>query len=156
MTEHAHHQHNHNHCVKTAMENAALLCEEKGVRLTDTRKRVLELIWQGHEAVKAYDLIQQFSDGGTKPPTVYRALDFLLEQGLIHRIDSLNAFIGCPHPDHHDECGLQVLVCDECHLVEELHTHDAVSTIADAASATGFKVVRPVVEVHGLCEKCQA
>lgn len=147
--------HNHKHCVLDAMQQAEQICKEKGVRLTDTRKRVLELIWQGHEAIKAYDLIQQFSDGGTKPPTVYRALDFLLENGLIHRIDSLNAFIGCPHPEHHDECGLQVMVCDKCHRVEELHTHDAMSMITKAAAATGFEVSHPVVEVHGLCEKCK-
>jgi Fur family zinc uptake transcriptional regulator len=147
--------HDHNHCFETAMSTAEKICDESGARLTDTRRRVLELIWQGHSAVKAYDLIQQFADDGTtKPPTVYRALDFLLELGLIHRIESLNAFVGCADPGHHDSCGLQLMVCEICQRVEELHTHGSMTDIVDEAEKTGFKVKQPVLELHGICSEC--
>lgn len=147
--------HNHEHCFDTAMLTAEKICEENSARLTDTRRRVLELIWQGHSAVKAYDLIQQFAeDGTTKPPTVYRALDFLLDLGLIHRIESLNAFVGCTDPGHHDSCGLQLMVCEKCQGVEELHTHGSMTDIVAAAEQTGFKVSQPVLELHGVCANC--
>ena len=87
---------------------------ERGVRLTPLRRRVLELVWGSHRAVKAYDLLAALGDavGAAKPPTVYRALEFLMAQGLVHRIDSLNAFVGCPQPDHRHSA--QFLICGGC------------------------------------------
>ena len=94
--------HDHKHCIKGALEEARALCAQKGVRLTALRETVLELIWQSHRPVGAYEILAELTriqDKSAQPPTVYRALDFLLEHGLIHRLSSLNAFIGCPHPE---------------------------------------------------------
>ncbi|MBM4202103.1 MAG: hypothetical protein FJ189_12570, partial [Gammaproteobacteria bacterium] len=97
--------HDHDDCIHRALASAERLCAERGVRFTPVRRRVLELIWRSHEAVKAYDLLEQLKtfDPAAKPTTVYRALDFLREQGLIHRVESLNAFIGCSDVGHQHE-----------------------------------------------------
>ncbi len=94
-------KHNHNHCIETALQEARRLCEDRGLRFTELRERILRMVWQGHKAVKAYDLLDQLSNegGSAKPPTVYRALDFLMEHGFVHKIESMNAYVGCPHPD---------------------------------------------------------
>ena len=95
-------EHDHRVCVKDALEQATAICAKRGARLTPIRRRVLELIWASHKPSGAYDILEALSQESRgkriAPPTVYRALDFLLEQGLIHRLESLNAFIGCPHP----------------------------------------------------------
>src|SRR3546814_13619005 len=98
--------HDHDHCVSHALAEADSLCARQGVRLTALRKRVLELVWQSHKPLGAYDILAQLTEQDGRraaPPTVYRALDFLLENGLVHRIASLNAFIGCNHPEHRSE-----------------------------------------------------
>lgn len=91
----------HKTCIKSALKHAEDICVQSGVRLTKQRKQVLELIWQNHKSHKAYDILEKMAalDKSAKPPTVYRALDFLQEQGLVHKIQSLNAYVGCPHPD---------------------------------------------------------
>ena len=95
--------HDHSHCVHSALSEADVLCAQKGLRLTALRRRVLELVWQSHKPLGAYDILAVLSEQDGRraaPPTVYRALDFLLDNGLVHRIASLNAFIGCSHPEH--------------------------------------------------------
>ena len=103
--------HNHDDCRTKAVLTAGRLCSERGVQLTTIRRQVLELIWGNHKAVKAYDLLDQMKplQQSAKPATVYRALDFLLEQGLIHRVESLNAFIGCSCSESQHE--LLLLIC---------------------------------------------
>ena len=97
-------RHRHSECVSDALAAAEQHCREKGNRLTPLRRRVLELVWTNHEPVKAYDVLSdlQADRARAAPPTVYRALDFLQEVGLVHRIESLNAFVGCgdPHRKH--------------------------------------------------------
>ena len=93
--------HDHSRCVAEALAEAEALCAKQGTRLTTLRKRVLELVWASHKPLGAYDILGVLSEEDGRraaPPTVYRALDFLLENGLVHRIASLNAFIGCVHP----------------------------------------------------------
>ena len=92
--------HEHQGCVADALARAEDVCRQRGARLTPLRRRVLELVWDSHRAVKAYDLLAALGEtaGAAKPPTVYRTLEFLMEHGLVHRIDSLNAFVGCPQP----------------------------------------------------------
>ena len=92
--------HDHEHCIEDAVSAAEKLCAAKGLRFTPLRRRVLELVWSGHKPVGAYALLDQLRDEdlGSAPPTIYRALDFLIEHGLIHRIERMNAFIGCSHP----------------------------------------------------------
>ncbi|MGC9007798.1 MAG: Fur family transcriptional regulator [Halothiobacillaceae bacterium] len=144
----------HDHCLAHALNQAETLCQNHGARLTPLRRRVLELIWASHEAVKAYDILSRLSseDHTVKPPTVYRALDFLLEQGLVHRVDSLNAFVGCSHPDKPHEARL--LICTRCGRVDELATPELDDAIARALAPTGFQPTRARLEIHGLCADC--
>lgn len=148
------HSHDHTVCIENAVEEAERLCAARGSRFTDLRRRILTMIWQGHKAVKAYDLLDQLAaeGGSAKPPTVYRALDFLMEEGLVHKIESLNAYIGCPHPgnDHVS----QFLICDECETVEEITTDALSKAVLAAAADRNFKITRQTLELHGVCEAC--
>ena len=150
------HDHNHDHsfCIDDAIERAVAICEERGVRFTELRKTVLGLVWRGHESVKAYDLLDQLAGlgGSAKPPTVYRALEFLMEQGLVHKIESLNAYVGCPHPgeDHVS----QFFICDSCGHVEEVNIPNLEVLINEQALKGGFKIYRQTVEIRGQCKGC--
>ncbi|PAU86791.1 Fur family transcriptional regulator [Pseudomonas sp. WN033] len=151
-----HHPHDHSQCVHQALSSAEHLCQREGVRLTALRKRVLELVWQSHKPLGAYDILETLAreDGRrAAPPTVYRALDFLLEQGLVHRIASLNAFIGCSSPEHRHQG--QFLICRQCHVAVELDQSPIHQAIADSAATLGFEVESETVEITGLCKRCQ-
>ncbi len=147
----------HQQCIDDALSIAQVMCDEEQLRLTPLRKRVLELVWQSHQPMGAYDILAQLtSEEGrpAAPPTVYRALDFLLEHGLIHRIASLNAFIGCAYPQQPHQA--QFLICRLCRFAREL-PHSAIdAAIADEAHKAGFTVEGQVIEVFGLCAPCQA
>ncbi len=148
--------HNHSHCIDAALETAESLCAKRGTRLTDIRRRVLEMVWQGHKAVKAYDLLDQLSADGisAKPPTVYRALDFLITEGLVHKIESMNAYVGCPHPD--DDHVSQFLICDQCEAIQEVNSAALDQALGDAAQSAGFQTNRQTIELHGHCASCRA
>ncbi|GEQ98761.1 transcriptional repressor [Iodidimonas gelatinilytica] len=148
--------HDHAQCSSDALAEAQRICARRGVRLTETRQKVLELIWGDHAAVKAYDLLEQLSGPGrsVRPPTIYRALEFLLENGLIHRIESLNAYVGCPQPG--GQHSSQFLICDTCSIVIELTGADVARAVADEATSHGFEITRQTIEVHGLCGPCAA
>ncbi len=137
-----------------ALLRAEQICAARGVRLTPLRRRVLQLVQQRHAAVKAYDLLAQLSteDHAAKPPTVYRALDFLLAQGLIHRVDSLNAFVGCSHPDTPHAAHL--LICRDCGRVEELHDAALESALARALAASHWLQPQARLEVLAVCPQC--
>jgi len=148
------HKHDHDACIENAVADAERICEKRGTRFTELRRRILTMIWQGHKAVKAYDLLDQLAVGGgsAKPPTVYRALDFLMEEGLVHKIESLNAYVGCPHPgDVHIS---QFLICDECETVDEVTSGVLSSAVAEAAEIAGFTIQKQTLELHGLCKNC--
>lgn len=146
--------HDHQGCIDRALKSADRLCGERGVRFTPLRRRVLELVWGSHEAVKAYDLLERLkaSDPAAKPSTVYRALDFLLEQGLIHRVESLNAFIGCSHAGRSHE--LLLLICEACQAVEERPAPELMKAAAEEIQAAGFLARGKAFEVRGLCARC--
>lgn len=147
-------QHNHNACIDNAVAEAERICNERGTRFTNLRKQILLMIWQGHKAVKAYDLLDQLAKegGSAKPPTVYRALDFLMQEGLVHKIESLNAYVGCDHPgDLHIS---QFLICDECEDVREVTTDDLLKSVNTVAQQSNFTINRQTLELHGLCEVC--
>ena len=92
--------HKHQECLQSAIAAAKTHCDAAGIRLTPIRQRVLELVWQNHEPVKAYDILDKLKQAksSSAPPTVYRALDFLQDEGLVHKIESLNAYVGCGNP----------------------------------------------------------
>jgi Fur family zinc uptake transcriptional regulator len=148
--------HDHARCVSAALEQAARLCERTGQRLTPIRRRVLELVWSSHQPVGAYAILDQLKGDGHRsaaPPTVYRALEFLLARGLVHRIESLNAFIGCPAPDA--EHPVQFLICRRCGTTAELDDRSVDTALAKSAAARGFAVERRVIELSGLCRHCK-
>ena len=148
--------HDHSHCVHNALAEAESICARQGLRLTELRKRVLELVWQSHKPLGAYDILGVLSelDGRrAAPPTVYRALDFLLENGLVHRIASLNAFVGCNRPEHAHQG--QFLICRICHAAIELEQSAISEAIVASAAGVGFVVESQTVEVVGLCAGCR-
>lgn len=152
-----HHAHDHSRCVSDALDAAEQLCSRDGVRFTALRKRVLELVWQSHRPLGAYDILDTLAreDGRrAAPPTVYRALDFLLEQGLVHRIASLNAFIGCTSPEHRHQG--QFLICRSCRVARELDQALIHQAIGESARAVGFQVESETVEITGLCAPCRS
>lgn len=148
--------HNHEACVSRALADAREICQQQHARLTPTRERVLELIWQSHKPLGAYDVLAHLTEDGhnAAPPTVYRALDFLQQHGLVHRIASLNAFIGCTHAGE-QHTGM-FLICRKCQNVLELTAPAVSGAVEDAASTEGFDVDEVTLEIAGLCPQCQA
>jgi Fur family zinc uptake transcriptional regulator len=148
--------HDHARCIDAALHRAAALCARRGARLTDLRRRVLELVWQRHAAIKAYDILDELgsAEGSAKPPTVYRALDFLIAHGLVHRLESLNAYVGCPEPDAPHEG--QFLICGSCGGVSEFEAPAIQAAITKQAAGLGFAVARQTVEARGTCQTCRS
>ncbi len=132
------------------MAIAAQACAARGERFTKLRAHIFELILTADGAVKAYDLLEQISPdvGSPKPPTIYRALDFLSRLGLIHRVEALNAYIACDHA--HDGEAAEFFICTNCQAVQERHAHDHTDCMPD-----GFLIKRSVIEHYGLCATCQ-
>lgn len=151
----AHTSHNHQTCINTALINAGEICAAKNVRFTPLRKRVLELLWGNHKTVKAYDILEILhrEDKSAKPPTVYRTLEFLLEVGLIHKVDSLNAYVGCSHPQETPH-SCQFMICRSCGVVTEFCDPDIFNAINVNARALNFSAERQIIEVHGVCKEC--
>jgi Fur family transcriptional regulator, zinc uptake regulator len=175
--------HDHSLCTHQALEHAVSLCLARGERLTALRKRVLELIWQHeHRPIGAYELIdklRQERKNTVAPPTVYRSLDFLLAQGLIHRLDSCNAYIGCHHKlkglsfgderENLDKAALDAakrqsahalgtcfLLCDSCEQVEELEDPLLNQALNNCAARHRFHISGRTIELHGQCQACQS
>jgi Fur family transcriptional regulator, zinc uptake regulator len=147
--------HDHDLCIEDALGRASALCEAQGVRLTELRHAVLELVWRGHEPVGAYALLDALrkTHPNAAPPTVYRALDFLAAHGLIHRIESLNAYIGCSHPE--EPHASQFLICAKCSTAAEIDDPAVARALSRSADGLGFAVVHQTVELSGLCPSCR-
>jgi len=147
-------RHRHSNCVALALSAADSACHERGHRLTKIRRRVLELVWSSHEPVKAYDLLEALRADKKRaaPPTVYRALDFLQAQGLVHRIESLNAYVGCGAPGHGGTG--QLLICRYCGQVAELDDRDIIDLISLKSEKLGFEIIRQTIEIEGVCAGC--
>lgn len=147
--------HDHKQCIDSAIDVAEHLCNIRGVQLTPIRLKVLELILNSHKAVKAYDLLDQIKpiNDAAKPSTVYRALDFLLEQGLIHRVESLNAFVGCHRSaSEHEQL---LLICKVCNNVEERPALAVLFALNADLELADFLPQRKTLEIHGLCRDCR-
>ena len=147
--------HDHHHCVADALKAAEKVCAERGERFTPLRRTVFELLWSSHKPVKAYDLLAQLALTHERPapPTVYRALDFLQEAGLVHKLESLNSYIGCGEPGRTHQG--QFLICEKCGVVAELDDAELTARIDTSARRIGFKVNDETIEISGLCRDCQ-
>jgi Fur family zinc uptake transcriptional regulator len=130
-------------------------CEQRGLRLTPIRANALRLIASAGRPIKAYDLLDQMkaTHDAAAPPTVYRALDFLLEHGFIHKLASINAYVGCHHPGAAQHA-VPFLICDSCQSATELEDARIVDSLDASARALGFMPQAQTLEVHGLCADC--
>lgn len=136
------------------MQEVARICGERSLRLTAIRGQVLRLIATADRPVKAYELLERMPAGvgAAAPPTVYRALDFLIENGFIHKLESINAFVGCHHPRRSHS--VPFLICERCHAAVELEDERVAVLLADQARALGFEPQGQTLEVHGVCARC--
>ena len=148
-------KHDHSRCIKNALQEAEVACVNAGLRLTEQRRKVLHIVWLSHAPVKAYDILQKMHKDNPKtaPPTVYRALDFLMEAGLVHKIESLNAYMGCGAPSE-PHIG-QFFICEECGAVAEINEPKITQLINQEAKQLGFHSQHQVIEIKGHCPECQ-
>ncbi len=147
-------QHRHEHDAKSFVREVSTACQSRGLRLTPLRMQVLEFLAHAKKPLKAYDLLDQIKAqrSNAAPPTVYRALDFLLDNGFIHKLESINAYVGCHHPSvaHH----VPFLICDRCANAIEICDDRVSKLLNEQAKAVGFRPQAQTLEVHGVCERC--
>ena len=149
--------HHHVHDADAFVSEVERVCAQRGLRLTPIRANALRLIADATRPVKAYELLDQMkaTHDAAAPPTVYRALEFLLEHGFIHKLSSINAFVGCHHPGGEPHA-VPFLICDRCHSATELEDERIVEALDARARALGFVPQAQTLEVHGVCASCNA
>lgn len=148
--------HDHERCSSEAIDHAEALCATRNQRLTPLRRRVLEALLASHKPLGAYDLIDRLAETGERPApiTVYRALDFLRDNGLVHRIESRNAFIACAHRHDNDD-PVVFLICERCGSVGESAAKAVADVVRTASREAGFVPKTPVIEISGICSHCR-
>lgn len=136
------------------LARAEKLCQHRGVRLTPARREVFALLSKHDGAIGAYDLLEQLKEvvPNAKPPTIYRALDFLQAQGFVHKISSSNSYVLCSHFE--TQHPVQMLICRQCGSVQEIHSEGLHEKFLSQASAKGFEVEQQTVEALGMCAEC--
>jgi len=148
-------EHDHAHCSAQAIAHAEALCAARDVRLTPIRRQVLELLAESHQPLGAYEVMDRLAGNGPRPApiTVYRALEFLVDNGLVHRIESRNAFLACIN-NHATGTPVVFLICERCGAVGETPSAEVTRTLAAAAKRAGFMPKAPVIEITGICSHC--
>ena len=141
--------------IKNLIGKAKVFCENQGARFTPQREKVFSIMLIKRRPMGAYELLDNLkqTEDNAKPATVYRALDFLLEFGLIHKLESTNSFIAC----HHFDCThpVQFLICDSCGDVAEIQSNGIEDTLNEQAKQQGFLISKQTIEAHGMCQACQ-
>jgi Fur family zinc uptake transcriptional regulator len=148
-------KHDHASCIDDALACADNHCKQKGLQFTKTRRRVLEILLQEHKAIGAYDILSHLTHEGlgSQPPIVYRALEFLVTNGFVHKIEKLNAYAACAHPgEAHSPV---FMICRDCDCVVETQTEPLIDFLGTTAKTAGFHIERTVIEAEGLCPSCQ-
>jgi Fur family transcriptional regulator, zinc uptake regulator len=148
--------HDHGRCTADALEHAEKVCDQRAQKFTPIRRQVLEALLSSHRPLGAYEVIDALARSMPRPApiTVYRALDFLMENGLVHRIESRNAFLACAH-DHDAAAMVAFLICECCGSVGEIPAAPMAQSLNASARATGFAPKMSVVEITGVCAHCQ-
>ena len=148
--------HDHDRCANAAIAHAEAICAARAQRLTLIRRRVLEALLISHKPLGAYEIIDQLARKGARPApiTIYRALDFLRDNALVHRIESRNAFIACIQ-NHAGNDPVVFLICERCGAVGEAASAAVAATLKTASRAAGFTPKTPVVEISGICAHCR-
>lgn len=158
MTQALFHAPDHDHalCKADVIAEAEAICSARGTRLTKLRRQVLSVLASGHRPLGAYEIMDRLAADGPRPApiTVYRALEFLMENGLAHRLASRNAFLACLH-GHAASDEVIFLICERCGAVGEAASKPTQDAINSAAAAAGFTPHMPVIEVTGLCAHCR-
>lgn len=148
--------HDHNRCAADAINHAEQVCKLRAQKFTPIRRQVLQALLSSHRPVGAYEVIDDLAKSMPRPApiTVYRALDFLIENGLVHRIESRNAYLACAH-DHDAGSMVAFLICERCGSVGEIPAVPVAQSLNSAARASGFAPKLSVVEITGICAHCQ-
>jgi Fur family zinc uptake transcriptional regulator len=148
--------HDHDRCAADALSHAERVCAGRAQKFTPIRRQVLGALLSSHRPLGAYEVIDELAKQMARPApiTVYRALDFLMENGLVHRIESRNAFLACAH-DHDAASMVAFLICEGCGSVGEIPATLLAQGLNDAARQTGFSPKMSVVEITGICAHCQ-
>ncbi|MBX2806736.1 MAG: transcriptional repressor [Hyphomicrobiales bacterium] len=148
-------EHDHNCCVDMAVGKAREICRDKSVKLTPLREAVFRVLLSSHKALGAYDIIESLKSEGREvaPISAYRIIEVLVDTGLVHRLESKNAYFACLS-EHDDERSLLILICEGCARVAEADAHEAGKVIADLTRSSGFRVNNTVLEIHGYCAEC--
>ena len=147
--------HNHEFCIDKATADIAQYCDARGLRLTKVRTDVLHILLSEHKALGAYDILEKLAHvhPSAKPPTVYRALEFLMKHGFAHKVERLNAYVACTRPgqDH----APAFMICRSCKTVAESRAPRRDSALHEAAAMAGFEIEETVLEAQGLCPLCR-
>jgi Fur family zinc uptake transcriptional regulator len=147
--------HDHERCASAALAHAEAQCAARAQRLTPMRRQVLEVLLTSHKPLGAYEIIERLADKSRPAPiTIYRALDFLRENGLVHRIESRNAFMACAH-NHADDDLVVFLICESCGAVGEAPGGAAAEALKASSRSAGFSPKSPLVEIAGICAHCR-
>jgi len=147
--------HDHGSCTSAAIAHAEKLCAARAQRLTPMRRHVLEALLASHKPLGAYEIMERLADQSRPAPiTIYRALDFLRDNGLVHRIESRNAFVACVH-NHAGEDPVVFLICERCGAVGEAPGGAVAGTLKASCRAAGFAPKSPVIEIAGVCSHCR-
>ncbi|GLK63186.1 Fur family transcriptional regulator [Paracoccus kondratievae] len=149
------HDHDHARCASAVLARAEEQARAEGVRLTPVRRRALEILLESHRAMGAYEVLERLSaEGfGKQPPVAYRALDFLVEQGLAHRVQRLNAYAACLSDERNHSPAF--LICRGCEQVAEADSTKLRTALQHLAGSSGFLIERSTVELLGLCDRCR-
>ncbi len=148
--------HDHDRCAAEALDHAELVCERRAQKFTPIRRQVLQALLSSHRPLGAYEVIDELAKSMPRPApiTVYRALDFLMDNGLVHRIESRNAYLACSH-DHDVGTMVAFLICERCGSVGEIPAATVAQSLNAAARSFGFAPKLSVVEITGICAHCQ-
>ena len=146
--------HDHMDCVRRVLDEAERRVSERSANFTPVRRQALEILLESHAAMPAYGLLKRLDEDGfgSQPPVAYRALDFLMEQGFVHKVERLNAFVACMYP--YEAHTPAFLICRNCRSVAETCTEPAPAALRHEAQAAGFAIERAVMEAEGLCRAC--
>ena len=148
--------HDHGRCTADALAHAETVCEARAQKFTPIRRQVLGALLSSHRPLGAYEIIDELAKSMPRPApiTVYRALDFLMANGLVHRIESRNAYLACAAHDHDATSAVAFLICERCGAVGEIAAASATQPLIDGARASGFAPKMTVVEITGICLNC--
>ncbi|MCX5496111.1 transcriptional repressor [Kaistia dalseonensis] len=152
-----HSDHDHDHCARDAIAHAEAISAATGLRFTDQRRKVLTALATSHVPASAYEVIDRLAAEGPRPApiSVYRALEFLVENGFAHRIESRNAYVACSRGEAGHGAATVFLLCERCGAAAEASSPALTEALAAVTHAAGFAPRAPVIEIRGLCARCQ-